>query len=89
MSVAAALRMYAEGIDSDAFERAKRKLYGRMVMNYNDIDDTANMLMNLYFNGYEPFAEIEACKSVTLAKAQERLSKIKDEYSALSVIIPA
>lgn len=82
-------RLNAEGIDSDAFERAKRKLYGRMVMNYNDIDDTANMLMNLYFNGYEPFAEIEACKSVTLAKAQERLSKIKDEYSALSVIIPA
>ena len=81
-------RLNAEGINSEAFERAKRKFYGRMVMSYNDIDDTANMLMNLYFNGYEPFAEIEACKSVTLEKAQERLAKIKDEYSALSVISP-
>lgn len=81
-------RLNAEGINPEAFERAKRKLYGRMVMNYNDIDDTANMLMNLYFNGYEPFAEIEACKSITLEKAQERLAKIKDEYSALSVISP-
>lgn len=81
-------RLNAEGVDSAAFERAKRKFYGRMVMGYNDIDDTANLLMNLYFNGYEPFAEIEACKSVTLEKAQARLAKIKDEYSALSVIVP-
>ncbi|MBR2868670.1 MAG: insulinase family protein [Clostridia bacterium] len=81
-------RLNAEGISTEAFERAKRKFYGRMVMSYNDIDDTANMLMNLYFNGYEPFAEIEACKNVTLEKAQERLAKIKDEYSALSVIGP-
>lgn len=81
-------RLNAEGIDAAAFERAKRKLYGRMVMSYNDIDDTANMLMNLYFNGYEPFAEIEACKAVTLEKAQARLAKIKNEYSALSVISP-
>lgn len=81
-------KLNAEGINPEAFERAKRKLYGRMVMNYNDIDDTANMLMNLYFNGYEPFAEIEACKNVTLEKAQARLAKIQDEYSALSVISP-
>lgn len=81
-------RLNADGIDPAAFERAKRKLYGRMVMGYNDIDDTANLLMNLYFNGYEPFAEIEACKGVTLEKAQARLAKIKDEYSALSVISP-
>ena len=81
-------KLNEQGIDSSAFERARRKFYGRMVMSYNDIDDTANLLMNLYFNGYEPFAEIEACKSVTLEKAQARLAKIKDEYSALSVIIP-
>ena len=76
------------GIDEKAFERAKRKTYGRMVMGYNDIDDTANLLMNLYFNGYEPFAEITACKSVTLEKAQERLTLLKSEYSALSVVSP-
>ncbi len=76
------------GIDSAAFERAKRKFYGRYVMCYNDIDDTANMLMNLYFNGYEPFAELEACKNLTVEKAQERLNAIKEESCALSVISP-
>ena len=81
-------RAQKEGIDPVAFERAKRKLYGRLVMGYNDIDDTANMMMNLYFNGYQPFAELEACKGVTLEKAQERLGVLKEEASALSVISP-
>ncbi len=81
-------RVQKDGIDSAAFERAKRKLYGRLVMGYNDIDDTANMMMNLHFNGYEPFAELEACKSVTLEKVQERLGALKEDAAALSVISP-
>ena len=78
----------AEGIDPDAFERTKRKFYGRYVMSYNDIDDIANLMMNLHFNGYEPFAELEACKNITLEKAQKRLEAINDEASAVSVIVP-
>ncbi|MBR5561689.1 MAG: insulinase family protein [Clostridia bacterium] len=78
----------ADGIDPVAFERAKRKFYGRYVMCYNDIDDIANIMMNLYFNGYEPFAELEACKNLTIEKAQERLNVLKAENSALSVITP-
>lgn len=81
-------RIQKDGIDPVAFERVKRKFYGRMVMGYNDIDDTANLMMNLYFNGYEPFAELEACKGVTLEKAQARLAALKDDAAALSVISP-
>ncbi len=81
-------RIQKEGIDPAAFERAKRKTYGRMVMGYNDIDDTANLMMNLYFNGYEPFAELEACKNITVEKAQERLAVLKEKASAVSVISP-
>ncbi len=81
-------RYKKEGIDPAAFERAKRKFYGRYVMSYNDIDDVANLMMNLYFSGYEPFAELEACKKITLEKVQSRLDAIKDEFSALSVISP-
>ncbi|MBQ2848607.1 MAG: insulinase family protein [Clostridia bacterium] len=81
-------RQQSEGIDPAAFERAKRKFYGRYIMCYNDIDDIANMMMNLYFNGYEPFAELDACKNLTIEKAQERLNTVKEEFSALSVISP-
>jgi predicted Zn-dependent peptidase len=82
------VRMQKEGIDPAAFERAKRKFYGRYVMNYNDIDDIANLMMNLHFNGYEPFAELEACKKVTLEKAQSRLALLNPDAAALSVISP-
>lgn len=81
-------RCKAEGIDPAAFERAKRKFYGRYVMSYNDIDDTANLMMNLHFNGYEPFAELEVCKNLTLEKVQSRLSVLNNEACALSVIGP-
>ena len=81
-------RYKKEGIDPAAFERAKRKFYGRYVMSYNDIDDVANLMMNLYFSGYEPFAELEACKKMTFEKVQSRLDAVKDEFSALSVIKP-
>lgn len=81
-------RCKAEGVDPAAFERAKRKFYGRYVMSYNDIDDVANLMMNLHFNGYEPFAELEACKNITLEKVQKRLEAIKNEASAVSVIVP-
>ncbi len=81
-------RCKKEGIDAAAFERAKRKFYGRYVMSYNDIDDVANLMMNLYFSGYEPFAELDVCKKLTLEKVQSRLEAVKDEFSALSVISP-
>ncbi len=81
-------RMQKEGIDPVAFERAKRKFYGRYVMSYNGINYIANRIMNLYFSGYEPFAELEACKNLTIEKAQERLNVIKEDASALSVISP-
>ncbi len=76
------------GIDEAAFERAKRKLYGRSVMSYNDIDDIANGQISLYFNGYKPFAELDAIRKLNVKKANERLAKLTETGSALSVILP-
>ena len=81
-------RCKSEGVDPAAFERAKRKFYGRYVMSYNDIDDTANLMMNLHFNGYEPFEELAVCRNLNLEKVQQRLEVLKKEASALSVIRP-
>ncbi len=76
------------GIAPEAFERAKRKVYGRLIMLYNDIDDTANMLMSMHFAGCRPFEEIDACKGITLDNANERLRALRDEFTTLSVIRP-
>ena len=76
------------GIDKSAFERAKKKLYGRTVMCYNDIDDIANLLMSLYFTGYKPFDEVESIKNVTYEMVMNRLNTLNEKGCALSVILP-
>ena len=78
-----------EGINPAAFERARRNLYGKIIMMYNDTDDLANALASSYFAGKGLFDEFEACKAVTLDDANERLqSSFDDNLSAVSVVSP-
>lgn len=81
-------RVKKEGIDADAFNRAKRRFYGSFVGDYNSISAIANRLSNLSFNGNKPFDEIKICSEITIADAEKRLGILRDEYSALSVIKP-
>jgi predicted Zn-dependent peptidase len=75
------------GIDDNSFETARRSLYGREIMEYNDIDSIANGLVNAHFNGYSVFDSLEIYKSVTKEDIENRLADMmKEEYSALSIV---
>mgnify|MGYP002510101713 FL=1 len=81
----AALRV--DGIDDEQFENARRSLYGREIMEYNDIDSIANAVLSAYFNGYSVFDTMEIYKSVTKEDIEKRLENMMmEEYSALSVV---
>ncbi len=84
------IRMFREnGIDKKAFERTKKKLYGRMIMGMNDVDGLANNMAVSYFAGEDVFTDFETYKFVTVDDVTEILSKTLDEeYSTLSVILP-
>ncbi len=76
-----------KGIDENCFEEARRSLYGREIMEYNDIDSIANGFVNAHFNGYSIFDSMEIYKSVTKEDIENRLADMMDErYSALSVV---
>ena len=76
-----------KGIDENRFEEARRSLYGREIMEYNDIDSIANGFVNAHFNGYSIFDSMEIYKSVTKEDIENRLADMMDErYSALSVV---
>ena len=78
------------GISEEDFERARKKLYGREIMSYNDVDELANNLIAADFMNEGLFDEFETLKILTCGEANEFLSKILEEkYSALSVILPA
>lgn len=76
-----------KGIDEQQFETARRSLYGREIMEYNDIDSIANGFINAYFNGYSVFDAMAVYKSVTKKDIENRLADMmREEYSALSVV---
>lgn len=75
------------GISDEQFESARRLLYGREIMNYNDIDAIANALVSSHFEGYSMFEVIDLYKSITKSDIENRLANIMEEkYSALSVV---
>ncbi len=77
------------GFDKTAFDRTKKKLYGRMIMGMNDVDGIANNMAVSYFAGEDIFTDFEIYKTITLDDVNELFGKTLDEnYSVLSVIKP-
>ena len=77
------------GIEQADFERVRRKLYGRAIMAYNDIDEIANNMIASEFAGECVFDDIEILESLTLDELNERLrSSIDTDCCSLCVINP-
>ena len=78
-----------EGISEKEFERTRKKLYGRMIMGLNDVDELANNMAVSYFWGEDVFTDFEEYEKITVEYLNELLGEIMlDEYSVLSVILP-
>lgn len=80
-------RLKKDGIDEKQFEAVRRSLYGREIMEYNDIDSVANGFISAHFGGYSVFDALEIYKAVTKEDVEKRLLQVMEEkYSALSVV---
>ncbi|MDR0532180.1 MAG: insulinase family protein [Oscillospiraceae bacterium] len=78
-----------EGLDAEAFERARRKAYGRLLMACNDIDDTANGMADAFFSGDDYYARARVLREATLEAANRRAGELfRPENFALSIIEP-
>lgn len=80
-------RLKKDGIENGLFETVRRNLYGKEIMQYNDIDAVANGMISCYFSDYGIFDTMDIYKNVTKADIEKRLLEVMDEeYSALSVV---
>lgn len=80
-------RLRNNGITDEQFEAVRRSMYGREIMEYNDIDSVANGFVGAHFGGYSIFDSIDIYRSVSKKDIESRLDKMLDErYSALSVV---
>lgn len=59
-------RFRETGFDETAFERTKKKLYGRMIMGMNDIEGLANNMAVSYFAGEDVFTDLKFLKPLRL-----------------------
>ncbi|HEX3038570.1 MAG TPA: pitrilysin family protein [Oscillospiraceae bacterium] len=84
-----AIRLRTEGIDKDAFERAKKAVYGRNVASLNSAENIANALVALTFTNRELFGYMDDIANADLQSVQKRLSvQLNADYSALSIVSP-
>ncbi len=86
---AAIKQMRESGINADDFERTRRKLYGRTVMSFNDIDEIANDLVGAHFDKIGVFDDIDVFRELTVEDVENILNNtMREDYSALSIIKP-
>ncbi len=77
------------GLDREAFERAKKVMWGKYIRSHNDIEDYAVTFIQLLFMGIDYFDYYEVYKTVTYEDAAARFnSHFIRENSALSVVKP-
>lgn len=77
------------GICEADFERIRKKLYGRSIMQFNDIDGIANAMVSAYFCKEGLFDETEILQSLTLDEVNARLrTALQTDCASLSVIKP-
>jgi len=86
---AALLQAAREGLDPGDFDRARKKHYGQLVMNLNDIDAIANRMADAWLAGRDFYARANALRNVTLEQANAQAAQLfRPGYFALSIIEP-
>ena len=79
----------ASGINIEDFERAKRKIYGELVKDYNEVSTIASGLVSDYFKNIDSFDYFEDFKTINKEFVEETLNEIfLEKNKVVSVIKP-
>lgn len=77
------------GLEDEEFERARRKLYGEYVIEYNNVANIGRMFLADTMKEVQSFDYIEEFETVTKEYAQDILRNIfKNENNVVSIIEP-
>ena len=77
------------GLSDEAFERARKSIYGRSVAALNSVENIANSMAAMAFSGRDLFRYLDCVANLTKEDVLRRLDvQLRPEYSALSIILP-
>ncbi len=75
------------GIDKEAFELAKRSVYGNTISSFNSNENIANTLVDMHFNDRTIFDYVDAVADASVEDIEKRLTEILDpDNCTLSVV---
>lgn len=78
-----------EGIDEEAFERAKKVVIGCTLSMHDSVEELGNEYMFAFHRGIDLYEYIKICESLTATDANRRVKQLFDkEMSSLSVVFP-
>lgn len=75
------------GINTEAFERSKRKKIGHFIRACNSVEYIANQFTSYTFNGTDLFSVLPVLESITREEVEQRLREhLRDEQMAVSIV---
>ncbi len=78
-----------QGIPEEDFERVKKKVYGDMIKDYNDVRTIGNHVMAYYFRGISIFDFFEEFDSISKEYVESVLKEVFDENKkVISIVKP-
>ena len=81
------IRVMNEGVDREAFQRIKKKHYGSLIMDFDNIDSISNSMISAYFNNEGLYDQLKLLESITAEDVDNRLKNAFNiENSSMSVI---
>lgn len=79
-------KVQKEGLSEEAFEGARRRIYGNAVKHFDNAEDIVGELVDCAVHGFTPYADLEMLQNITLEEANQRLREIDFSNSAVSII---
>ena len=77
------------GIDNSKFENAKRKVYGDIIKDFNDVSDIATIIVSDYFKGILPFEYIENFNIISKEYVYNVFKEVfREDMKVVSVVKP-
>ena len=71
------------GLQEKEFERAKRKIYGNYVRDFNEVGPIALLFASNYFRGINPFEYVENYKIISKEYTENILKEVFDEKNMI------
>lgn len=80
-------RIKSEGIDENKFNQIKKSSYGKLVRQFNNVEEVANIMINAHMDGVSPYDEIEILSGIKITDVLEFIkTEILPEKMAVSII---